>query len=63
MTELFPSLKDMISVSGLSGYEGPICNLIEEAWQPLTDELNVSRLGTLEGLRRGSGADPRPSIF
>jgi len=63
MTKLLPFLKEMISTSGLSGYEGPISNLIEEAWQPLTDELSVSRIGSLHGLRRGSGNDPRPSIL
>jgi endoglucanase len=63
MTELLPFLKDMISVSGLSGYEGPISNLIEEAWQPLTDELSLSKIGSLHGLRHGSGVDPRPSIL
>ena len=63
MIELLPFLKEMITVSGLSGYEGPICSLIEEAWQPLTDELNISRIGSLHGLCHGSGDDPRPSIL
>ncbi len=63
MTELLPFLKKMISVSGLSGYEGPICDIIEETWQPLTDELKLSRIGSLHGLRRGMGDEPRPSIL
>jgi len=63
MNELLPFLKEMISTSGLSGYEGPISNLIEEGWRPLTDELSVSRIGSLHGLLRGSGNDPRPSIL
>lgn len=63
MSELLPFLKDMISVSGLSGYEGPISKLIEEAWQPLTDELSLSKIGSLHGLRCGSGDNPRPSIL
>lgn len=28
--------------------------MIAEAWQPLTDEISVSRLGSLHGLRRGT---------
>jgi putative aminopeptidase FrvX len=63
MTELLPFLKQMITVPGLSGYEDSISNLIAETWQPLTDELNRSRIGSLHGLRRGVGPDPRPSIL
>jgi endoglucanase len=53
MTELLPFLKEMISAPGLTGHEAPIRALIEKAWQPLTDELQISRLGSLHGLRRG----------
>ncbi|MBN2146993.1 MAG: M20/M25/M40 family metallo-hydrolase [Anaerolineales bacterium] len=63
MTDTLPFLKQLISASGLSGHEAPIRSLIEEAWKPLTDELSVSRLGSLHGLRRGSGLQPRPSIL
>jgi len=63
MTKLLPFLKEMISVSGLSGYEGPICDIVAQAWGPLTDELDISRIGSLHGLRRGSGQLPRPSIL
>ncbi len=37
--------------------------LIEEAWRPLTDELHVSRMGSLHGLRRGNAPEPRPSLL
>ena len=63
MTKLLPLLKEMISVSGLSGYEGTICEIVKNAWQPLTDELNINRIGSLHGLCRGSGESPRPSIL
>jgi len=63
MTELLPFLKTLISAPGLSGHEAPIRNIIEEAWQPLTDEIHVSRLGSLHGLKRGKGPQPRPAIL
>jgi putative aminopeptidase FrvX len=63
MTELLPLLKSLISTSGLSGHEAPVRELIESAWRPLTDELNTSRLGSLHGLKRGTAAEPRPTIL
>lgn len=63
MTNLPDFLKKLISAPGLSGYEVPARLLIQEAWQPLVDELTVSRLGSLHGLRRGKGTAPRPSIL
>ncbi len=63
MTEITPFLKELISAPGLSGYEDPVREMIEKRWQPLTDELHVSRVGSLHGLKRGAGEDPRPSIL
>jgi endoglucanase len=63
MNELLPFLKSLISAPGLSGHETPVRNLIEAAWEPLTDELSASPLGSLHGLKRGRGAEPRPGIL
>ena len=63
MTNILPFLKELISVSGLSGREAAVRPLIEKAWAPLTHELSTSRLGSLHGLRRGGGSEPRPSIL
>jgi endoglucanase len=63
MNELLPFLKSLISLSGLSGYEEPVRELISETWQPLSDEVGVSRLGSLHALRRGSMPEPRPSVL
>jgi endoglucanase len=63
MNDILPFLKKIISAPGLSGYETPVRLLIEENWEPLTDELSVSRLGSLHGLRRGLAAEPRPSLL
>jgi putative aminopeptidase FrvX len=63
MDELKQLLKNLIAVPGLSGYEAPVRELIKAAWEPLTDELRVSKLGNLYGLCEGTGKKPRESIL
>ncbi len=63
MTELLPLLTELISAPGISGYETGVRPIIEKAWQPITDQLSVSRLGSLHGLQRGTGPEPRPAIL
>ncbi len=63
MTDILPFLKSMISVSGLSGHEAPIAKIIREKWDPLVDETGISRVGSLHGLKRGSGKGRRPSVM
>ena len=63
MTELLPLLKTLCAAPGLSGYESPVREILEDTWDPLTDELSVSRLGSLHGLKRGTAPEPRPSIL
>jgi putative aminopeptidase FrvX len=45
-------LIELISQAGLSGHEDPIRKVIQTAWKPLVDELTVSPVGSLHGLRR-----------
>jgi tetrahedral aminopeptidase len=63
MTELLPLLNELISAPGLSGYESGVRRIIEKAWEPITDQLSTSRLGSLHGLQKGIGVEPRPSIL
>ncbi|MFC1936753.1 M42 family metallopeptidase [Chloroflexota bacterium] len=63
MSEILDHLKEMISISGLSGFEKPIRDLIQKTWEPLADEISVSKLGSLHALRRGRGPQPRSSIM
>ena len=63
MTDVLPFLKSLVSVSGLSGFETPAARIIEEKWRPLVDEVSISRVGSLHGLKKGSGASPRPSVM
>jgi putative aminopeptidase FrvX len=65
MTDILPFLKSIISVAGLSGYETPVANLIEQKWTPLVDEISRSRLGSIHGLKKGSasGTSSLPSVL
>ncbi len=63
MTEILPFLKSLISVAGLSAYEGPVLRLIQEKWVPLVDEVSTSPIGSLQGLKRGRERGKRPSIM
>jgi putative aminopeptidase FrvX len=65
MSDILPFLKSIISVAGLSGYETPVADLIEKKWTPLVDEISRSRLGSIHGLKAGSGSDKlsRPSVL
>ena len=58
-------LKELISLPGLSGFEDPIRQVIHTAWEPLVDELTISPVGSLHGLRHGKGEwkQSRPSIL
>jgi len=63
MTDILPFLKSIISISGVSGHEAPVAKLIAEKWRPLVDEVTTSRVGSLHGLKKGSGNGKRPSIM
>ncbi|MBI9046733.1 MAG: M20/M25/M40 family metallo-hydrolase [Anaerolineaceae bacterium] len=63
MNEINTFLKELISAPGISGYETPVRKIIEEKWESLTDEMQVSKIGSLEGLKKGTGEGKRPSIL
>ena len=63
MIELLPLLETLCAAPGLSGYESPVREILEETWRSYTDELSVSRLGSLHGLKHGTAPEPRPSIL
>lgn len=63
MIDLSAYLKKMLSTSGLSGFEDPIREIIREAWDPLTDQLSVSKIGSLHGLKKGRGEEPRRRVL
>lgn len=63
MIDLVDLLNKMLTVPGLSGFESPIREIIREAWGPLTDELSVSKIGSLHGLKKGQGDAPRKRVL
>jgi len=63
MNDLLDLLNKMLTAPGLSGFESPIREIIREAWQPLTDELSVSKIGSLHGLKKGQGDAPRKRVL
>lgn len=63
MIELTPFIKKLLSLPGLSGYEDSVRDVIAETWKPLVDEISVSKLGSLHGLRRAAGPGKHPSIL
>jgi endoglucanase len=63
MIDLLEFLKKMLTAPGLSGYESPIREILQEVWAPLTDELSVSKIGSLHGLKRGQGDAPRRKVM
>ena len=63
MTDTLSFLKELISTSGLSGYEAETRNVIQKTWSSLVDEISLSKLGSLHGLKKGSADEPRPKIL
>ena len=45
-------LTSICSLSGISGYEMPVTAAVKEAWEKLTDEVTVSRLGNVYACKK-----------
>lgn len=63
MTDTTTFLKSLISTAGLSGFETPVAKLIEQKWRTIVDETSVSRVGSLHGLKKGTGKGRCPSVM
>lgn len=61
--ETIPLLKRLSEVPGPAGREAPVRKTVRELWSPLVDELREDGLGSLIGLRHGSGPEPRPRVI
>ncbi|MFQ5943853.1 MAG: M42 family peptidase [Anaerolineales bacterium] len=63
MSDTLSLLKELIELPGLSGYEGPVQERMRGEWKPLSDEVRVSRIGSLYATKLGSGQKPRHSVM
>jgi len=61
--EAIPLLKRLSDAAGVSGFEGPVREVVREMWEPLADELQEGRLGSLIALKKGTGPEPRPKLM
>ncbi len=56
-------LKEICELHGPPGYEEPVRQAMAATWQPLVDSLEVGKLGSLVGIKLGSGPEPRRRIM
>jgi endoglucanase len=61
--EVIPLLKQLSESEGISGFEGPVRDLVRQTWEPLVDEMHEGRLGSLIALKKGVGPEPRPKLM
>jgi putative aminopeptidase FrvX len=61
--ELGKLLQELCDASGISGYEGPVRELVAAEMRPYVDEIRTDAMGNLIGLRRGSGEEPRKKVM
>ena len=47
-------LKKLMDAPGLSGFETPVAEMIRHEWEQTCDEVTVSRVGSLHGLKKGA---------
>jgi len=61
--EVVSLLKQLSEAEGIAGFEGPVRELVRQTWEPFVDEMHEGNLGSLIGLKRGIGPEPRPKLM
>ncbi len=56
-------LKALVEINAASGMEQPVADHLREVWADLVDEFEVDGIGSLIGIKRGTGAEPRKRIM
>jgi endoglucanase len=63
MEDITPFLLSLLSKPGISGYEESVSEIIADRWRPLVDELTISPLRSLHGLRKAATNERRPTLM
>jgi len=61
--DLIAHLKRLCSAHGPSGYEDPLAALLRTEWVDLVDSFEAGALGSLVGIKNGTGAEPRRRLM
>jgi endoglucanase len=61
--DLKSHLKTLSEAIGPAGHEDPVRHTISAAWQPYVHVLDTGKLGSLIGVRHGSGTEPRRRVM
>lgn len=61
--DTFKLLQTLTEVPGPSGFEQSAADVLQELWEPYVDSLAVDRVGTVLGLKKGQGSEPRPRLL
>ncbi len=62
-SELKDHLKILTQLTGPPGHEGEVRNYVRETWTNLVNEFQVDGLGSLTGIKYGTGPKPRRRIM
>lgn len=60
MLDLKTHLKSLVEAHAPSGHEGPVRQIVRDAWADLTDETDQDRLGSLIGIKRATETSDPP---
>ncbi len=61
MFDLKAHLKTLVEAHAPSGHEAPLRNILQEAWQPYTDDMQQDRLGSLIAIKRANVHNDHPA--
>lgn len=61
--EVVSLLKQLSEAEGIAGFEGPVRELVRQHWEPFVDQMHEGKLGSLIGLKKGVGSEPRPKLM
>jgi endoglucanase len=63
MIDIKAHLMALCNAHGVSGYEDQVRLIVEDAWRPLVDVIEVGAQGDLIAIKHGQGDQPRPRLM